>query len=421
MLDVVDAYKTTARNLLNDPDNAEYLANQYTLLSTTTRQPSHLALARRCANIAPTEFIALFNYAAALMKDGQDSRAEFRRALEFAPRDRMAVTFHHLGLAHYDAGEFDVALNYYELAKSHNADEPLVNGSIAIAKMAKGQLREGLYEFEVLNHKPVRKPISESGIPRWKGEDLTGKTVILAHEQGFGDTLQFIRFAPLLKKRCKKLIFSGPEAINGLISDNFEFKAVIGEEGPFKADYVTSCMAAAALMGIEYKDVSPEPYMKAKPLDLPARGKLKVGLSWKGSPGYAMDALRSASLAAFCPLFDMPGTAFYSLQVRPGPQEITNLGLDGFIADLGSTLKDFRDTARAIAAMDVLVATDSANAHLAGALGVPVLMVLGKAQCWRWMRSDTTRWYRGHKIFRQSTVDCWPIEAVRKELEGMLR
>jgi hypothetical protein len=78
-----------------------------------------------------------------------------------------------------------------------------------------GKLREGLHEFEVLHHKPVRKPITDSGIPRWNGEDLTGKTVILAHEQGFGDTLQFIRFAPLLKKRCKKLIFSGPEALSG--------------------------------------------------------------------------------------------------------------------------------------------------------------------------------------------------------------
>jgi hypothetical protein len=102
---------------------------------------------------------------------------------------------------------------------------------------------------------------------------------------------------------------------------------------------------------------------------LPPRGKLKVGISWKGSPGYAMDALRSANLKDFCPLFDLPGAAFYSLQVRPGPQEITNLGLDGFIADLGSTITDWRDTARAIAAMDVIVATDSANGHMAGALG----------------------------------------------------
>jgi hypothetical protein len=420
MTEILEAYKATAAKLLANPDDPEQLSNQYTLLSTTKRSPAQLALAKRCFEVAPDEFIAAFNYAAALMRGGMNSTAVFRRALELAPTDRRAVTLHHLGLAHYDQGEYDTALNYYTLALEARADEPLVKGSIAIAKLAQGKLRDGLYEFEVTNHKPVRKPITDSEIPRWNGEILEGKTVILAHEQGFGDTLQFIRFAPLLKKRCKKLIFSGPEALTGLISDNFEFKAVIGEDGPFKADYVTSCMAAAALMGIEYKNISGEPYMKADPMDLPKRGRLRVGISWRGSPGYAMDALRSASLEAFCPLFDLPGAAFYSLQVNPGPQEITNLGLDGFIADVGSTIKDFRDTARAIAAMDVIVTTDSANGHMAGALGKPVLLMLGKAPCWRWMRSDTTRWYRGHKIFRQSTVDCWPMEAVRAELQGMM-
>lgn len=415
--DIVTAYKRTAASLLNDPDDPEQLSNQYTLLSTTERSPAQLALAKRCANVAPNEFVAVFNYAAARMRCGMDSVSEFRRALELAPDDKKAATLHHLGLAHYDRGEYDTALNWYTLAGSA---EPKVNGSVAIAKLAMGKLKEGLHEFEVIHHKPVRKPISESGIPRWKGESLAGKTVVLAHEQGFGDTLQFIRFAPKLRGMCKKLVFSGPPSLAALIADQFKFTAVIGEEGPFKADYVTSCMAAMALMGIEYKDVSGKPYMKVGPLELPKRGKLKVGISWKGSPGYAMDALRSAELKDFCPLFDLPGASFYSLQVRPGPQEISNLGLDGFIADLGSTFKDWRDTARAIAAMDVLVTIDSANGHMAGALGKPVLLMLGKAPCWRWMRKDASPWYSGHKIFRQSTVDVWPMEGLRKELETML-
>jgi hypothetical protein len=418
--EVVDAYKKTAANLLKNPDDPEQLANQYTLLSTTPRSAAQLAIARRCALVAPTEFVALFNYAASLMRNGQNSVIQFKEALEIAPPDKQAVTLHHLGLAYYDQGQYERALEYYGLALQAKADETLVNGSIAIAKLAMGKLREGLHEFEVKHHKPVRKPITDSGIPRWNGEHLAGKTVILAHEQGFGDTLQFIRFAPLLKQRCKKLIFSGPDVLSGLIGDNFEFDAIINENGPFKADYVTSCMAACALMGINYEDFDGEPYMKSAPMNLPARGKLKVGLSWKGSPGYAMDALRSASLEAFCPLFDLPGAAFYSLQVRPGPQEITNMGLDGFIADVGSTIKDFRDTARAISAMDVLVTTDSANGHLAGALGKPVLLLLGKAPCWRWMRSNETRWYRSHKIYRQSEVDRWPMQEVRSELEKMI-
>jgi len=422
MTELIAAYKQTAAKLLANPDDPEQLSNQYTLLSTTRRSPAQLALAKRCADVAPDEFIAVFNYASALMRGGHDSVDVFRRALEIAPHDRNAITLHHIGLAHHDRGEYAVALRWYELAKSVDPDEPKLCQSIAIAKLALGHLREGLYEFEVQHHIKPRKAITESGIPWWNGEDLAGKRVILTHEQGFGDTLQFIRFAQLLRGRCGYLVFSGPETLAPLIAEQFScFDDVVNEVGPFKADFVTSPMAAAALMGIEYRDVVGLAYMTAKPTKLPARGKLKIGLSWKGSPGYANDALRSAELKDFCPLFDLPGAAFYSLQVRPGPTEISNLGLDGFIADLGSTLTDWRSTARAIAAMDVVVATDSANAHLAGALGKPVLLLLGRAPCWRWMNGDKTPWYVGHKLFRQATVDRWPMEAVRAELQRMMR
>ena len=423
MTEIVEAYKKTAVHLLNDPDDPEALTNQYTLLSTTPRSAAQLAVAKRCAQVAPNEFIAVFNYASALMRCGMESLATFRRALELAPTDRTAITLHHIGLAHHDRGEYEAALKWYELTLSHDTNEPKIHQSIAIAKLAMGRLKEGLYEFEVLHHSKPRKAISKSKIPWWKGESIEGKTVILTHEQGFGDTIQFIRFAPLLRDRCaSRLVLSAPGSLAPLLAEQFDcFDAIIGEEGPFKADFVTSPMAAAALMGIEYKDVNGLAYMTSAPAVLPSRGRLKVGLSWKGSPGYANDALRSASLAAFCPLFDLPGAAFYSLQVRPGPDEITTMGLDGFVADLGSTLTDWRSTAAAISAMDVIVSTDSANAHLAGSLGKPVLLMLGKAPCWRWMSGDRTPWYRNHRIFRQATVDCWPVDEVRRELEVMLR
>lgn len=421
MSEVFEAYKKIAACLLRDPDDPEHLSNQYTILSTTPRSPAQLALAKRAAAIAPNEFIAVFNYASALSRCGLESLPTFRQAFDLAPDDRRALALHHIGLAHHDRGEYETALRYYEQSRALDPNEPKIDHSVAIAKMAMGRLQEGLYEFEVLHHAKPRKPITESGIPWWSGENLAGKSVILTHEQGFGDTLQFIRFAPALRERCGSLVFSGPNALSALIREQFDcFDEVIGEEGPFEADYVTSCMAAMALMGVEYKDVTGLAYMADKPLKLPARGKLKIGLSWKGSPGYANDALRSASLKDFCPLFDLPGAAFYSLQVHPGPQEISNLGLDGFIADLGSTLTDWRSTAAAISAMDVVVATDSANAHMAGALGKPVLLLLGKNPCWRWMQGDTTPWYRSHRLFRTTTVDQWPMAEVRQELERII-
>src|SRR4051812_45268300 len=241
MSEVFEAYRETAKHLLGDPDNPEYLANQYTLLSTTRRGPAQLALAKRCFSVAPTEFIAVFNHASALMRGGRDSLDMFRRALEIAPPDRKAITLHHIGLAHHDRGEYAVAMRWYELAQQADPNEPKLAHSIAIAKLALGHLKEGLYDFEVKHHVKPRKAISESGLPWWSGEPLEGKRVILTHEQGFGDTLQFIRFAPLLKSRVRELVFSGPESLAPLIAEQFEcFDDVINEEGPFEADFVTS-------------------------------------------------------------------------------------------------------------------------------------------------------------------------------------
>ena len=421
MSDIAEAYKQTAIELFKDPDSAEYLANRYTILSTKPRSPAQLAIARRCFECAPNEFIAVFNYASCLSRAGMDGLPYFERALALAPGDQKALALHHIGLAHHDSGNYEAALKYYNMAAEIDPGRRLIGQSMAIAKLAMGKLRDGLYEFEVKHHIKPRKPISESGIPWWAGEELDGKRVIVTHEQGFGDTLQFIRFAPILRGQCRELVFSGHESIAPLIAEQFDcFDDVINEVGPFDADFVTSPMAATALMGIEYDGVSDSPYMTVAPVNLPERGRLKVGISWKGSPGYANDALRSASLTDFCPLFDLPGAAFYSLQVRPGPSEISDLGLDGFIADLGSTFGDWRDTAAAIAALDVVVATDSANAHMAGALGKPCLLLLGKAPCWRWMKGDRTPWYANTKIFRQERVDEWPMLAVRRELEQMI-
>jgi hypothetical protein len=158
--------------------------------------------------------------------------------------------------------------------------------------------------------------------------------------------------------------------------------------------------------------------MMAKPVTLPARGKLKVGLAWQGLHGHRNDHLRSMTLPDLFPLFDLPGAAFYSLQVGADAAPITSLGLDGFIADLGSTFSDWRDTAAAVAAMDVIASVDTGTAHLAGALGKPVILLIGKQPDWRWMRGDTTPWYRNHRLLRKT--DAWPVMEAREILEKML-
>jgi hypothetical protein len=329
---------------------------------------------------------------------------------------------HHIGLAYHDLADFDASLKWYAKALPHIPDERELHASIAIAQMMQGKLAEGLFRYECQHHKPLDRPIYKSGIKRWMGEDLTGKTLICAHEQGYGDGIQFCRVVPKLKERAAKLIWSGPPLLERLITDNFTFDGVMGQEGPFPdADFYCSPISACGALGIEYKDIDGAPYLRSDTQKLPDRGKLKVGISWAGNKDFAHDSHRSMKLKDLMPLFEIPQASFYSLQVGRGTDEIHNAGLDGFIADLGGTLRDWKDTARAIMAMDVMVCTDSANCHLAGALGKPVLLLLPYSCCWRWMRKrNDTPWYKNTTLFRQAIPETWPIGRVKAAIEEML-
>jgi hypothetical protein len=204
------------------------------------------------------------------------------------------------------------------------------------------------------------------------------------------------------------------------VTANFEFDEVVGEDGPFKADYYCSPISICGARRLRYADVEAGPYLDADPIKLPGN-KLKIGLAWAGNVDYAHDHERSMALEELTPLLELPGTQFYSFQVGRGEDDITRLGLDGLIANLGGTFKDWTDTARAVAAMDVVVTVDSGVAHVAGALGKPVLILLPFANCWRWMlfRTDTP-WYASAKLFRQFTPGEWvtPVMRIRAEIDA---
>ena len=419
MNEIAEAYKLTATKLLQDPDDPEQLANQFTLLSARGRGTANLTMARRCAAVAPKEFIAVFNLASAELKAGlyKESIEGFKRALNMAPPDRVRITMQHIGLAWYASGDPNEALRWYEKARELQGDTD-IRQSIAIARLMAGDLT-AMFDFECKYHTPRRKPIAESGVPRWMGQDLAGKTIIVAHEQGYGDTIQFARFIPELN--AGKVIWSGPPSISGLMTDNFAFDEAIGEDGPFEADYYCSPISICGALKVDYASVDPGPYLKAAPFKLP--GKLKVGLAWAGNEDYAHDAERSMALEHLLPLLELPGTQFYSFQVGRGEEDITRLGLDGLIANLGGTFKDWRDTARAAAAMDLMVTVDSGGAHVSGALGRPTFVLLPYANCWRWMRHRVdSPWYASAKLFRQFSPGDWavPVMRIKAEIEGML-
>jgi hypothetical protein len=208
-----------------------------------------------------------------------------------------------------------------------------------------------------------------------------------------------------------------------LVSDQIAVDGIVPLAGPVGGDYVTGSMSFPWRLGIDYGDVSGSPYMDVVPASFPRRGRLNVGLVWRGNPAYGMDVHRSMPFSELCPLFDLNGAAFYSLQVGSASAEFSRLGFDGFVADLAPFARNWRATAQLIKRLDVVVTVDTAVAHLAGALGVPVLMMVTKACDWRWDRnSEKTIWYDSMRVYRQNDQDDWRpcVQRVRKRLKEIL-
>jgi hypothetical protein len=432
-----DKYKAFASQLIRNPDDPEALVNQFAVVSEHKGNDRHyLPIARRAYELSQ-EIGPLFNYGSALHRVG-----EFEKALEIyklcekiAPADWAAKVQHHLGVAYRALGEDRKAAEHY-LKANEIEPNPNILKDRALALLAQGKLLEGLKAFEARREAAVWKLhqagghlISQAKLPdgvvHWEGQDLTGKSVVVYHEEGSGDFIQFCRFIPKLRERgVKSVHLCGPVPnLLDLVADNIAIDGIVPLAGPFECDYVVGSMSLPWRCGVDMDQVNGKPYFKAEPAQVPRRGKLNVGLVWRGNPAYGMDVHRSMAFSEFCPLFDMTDVAFYSLQAGPPSLEVTNLGYDGFVANLEPLAHTWRDTAGLIQALDVVVSVDTACAHLAGALGKPVMILVTNACDWRWNKNNQrTIWYDSARVIRQRKQDDWApcIKAVREQLKEML-
>lgn len=433
----VDKYKAYANQLIRNPDDAMALVNQFAVISDKKEHARfYLPIARRAYELSQ-EIAPLFNYGSALHRAGEFEKALeiYKRCEKIAPDDWAAKIQHHLGVAYRALGENRKAADHYQRAYDIEPN-PNILKDRALAILAMGKLNEGLQAFEVRREAAVWKLhergghlISQAKLPdgvvHWQGEDLTGKTVVVYHEEGSGDFIQFCRYIPKLREfGAARVLLCGPvQNLLELVSDNIAVDGIVPLEGPFECDFVIGSMSLPWRVGCEIHGVEGRRYFSADPASIPRRGELNVGLVWRGNPAYGVDAHRSMSFDNYCPLFDLPGVAFYSLQAGSPSLEVTNLGLDGFVANLEPLASTWRDTARLIQALDVVVSVDTAVAHLAGALGKPVYILVTNASDWRWNRnSQRTIWYDSARVIRQKKQDDWApcIKTVREELKGML-
>lgn len=357
----------------------------------------------------------------ALTRRWSDAEAACRRALTIDGKHRTAL--YNLAGMMWHMERLDEAEYLFREAIAReklNANERF---GLAQMLLSQGRYEEGwrLNEARLApDHEAPTRPWRNATCPQWQGESLAGKALLLIREQGFGDSIQFSRYVPLLKAqgaRSVSILCDAPlkpllETVDGID------RVLLPDESAESFDFWTYFMSVPSYVDTRIDTIPNRlPYLKAPSsrvdtwrARLPGRGP-KVGLVWKGSPANARDALRSLpSLATLRPLAAQTGIAWISLQKGQGEEEIADAPFA--ITALGHDLRDFADTAAIVAQLDLLISVDTATVHVAGALNVPcwVLLPYGSRADWRWLREPeaASPWYpRVMRLFRQRTEGDW--------------
>ncbi len=369
-------------------------------------------------------FYALRRYAEAI--------AAYRRALELNPNyadawANLGTTLHHAG----DIVEAAYALRRaIALAPAHaNA-----HSGLGILLLMRGDLGEGWDEYEWRLRSSERKGPRFPERP-WEGENLARKHIYVQAEQGFGDSIQFARYLPILTARGAKVTLRVHQQLVSLLRESLPGIAVLGDRGtPETYDCDTILLSLPRLLKTRLETIPADvPYLRLPPeavarwqKRLAPMAGFKVGIVWAGNPEHVNDHRRSLDLRLLAPLVAMPGVSFVSLQVGPRAADLRKLNRSKkqkpTIEDLSLALTDFVETAAAAAALDLVIAVDTSVAHLVGALGRPVWLLLPWVTDWRWMLDrDDNPWYPTMRLFRQRKSEDWRqvIARVADELKAL--
>jgi tetratricopeptide (TPR) repeat protein len=330
----------------------------------------------------------------------------------------LAVLHGNLGNALRDIGRPGPAIAAYDRAIALSPGHIELQLNRAHALLRAGRLAEGFaaYEVRLRRAKMVRQSLADA--PVWSGEPIEGKRLLIHAEQGHGDSIQFVRYARLARRRGAKVILECQERLLRLFAAQPEPLAdtIVTNRTPLpEFDLRVPMMSLPACFGTDFDSIPAAPsYLAPVPglrFDLPAApadARLKIGLVWAGNPGHHQDRLRSCALEALRPLLALPETAIYPLQLEVGETERAILSAHPGVVWIDREQRDFADAASAIMQLDLVVTVDTAMAHLAGALGVPALLLLSLGADWRWMVDrDDSPWYPSLRLLRQVRPGDW--------------
>ncbi|ARJ64638.1 hypothetical protein WV31_02595 [Magnetospirillum sp. ME-1] len=308
-----------------------------------------------------------------------------------------------------EAGDLAGAMDVYRAAQG--GGDPRVKMCLGQMLLLHGDYRRGLPLAEY-------RPQPDINGPRWRGQRLNGETVLMRGEQGFGDNIQFVRYAALLAARGARVVVGSPTGLGALLSTAPGVAAAIEPGQAMEApDFQVPMMSLPHVFGTTLQTIPADiPYLRAESglvaqwrERLAAYCGLKVGLVWGGNPEAPYDGRRSPGLAPYLGLLDVPGVTFFSLQKGPAAAQLEGRRLPGHFVDLGPHLTDFSQTAAAMEALDLVISSCTSPAHLAGALGRAVWVVLSSFPDWRWLlQREDSPWYPTARLFRAAHGEGWP-------------
>ena len=361
----------------------------------------------------------------------EESAQNFKKALEIDPNHKNAhLAYYNLGVYYAGKGNILKALEFYKGAVALNKDFFEARWNMGLILLLLGRFKEGWEEYE---YRFKKKSPTDSRVfskPKWGVASLKGKKILVLSEQGFGDSIHFIRYLPLIKEKGAYVILECKKEVRGLFEnfpgiDEFVDKG-INSSSSIAFDFYVHLMSLPGLFNTDINNIPNKiPYLKADPKLVEkfkeqfTGNNFKVGIVWAGNPHQENDKNRSTKFERFKVLEEIPGVLLYSLQKGEASRQLD----DSIVMNMADQINCFSDTAAIIENLDLIISVDTSVAHLAGAMGKPIWTLLTFMPDWRYLldREDSP-WYSSMKLFRQPKSGDWDyvFNEVRKQLFNLV-
>jgi len=416
------------RAIVLAPDKTQAYNNLGVVYKELGRNEEALFAYQKVLELNPNDSAALNNLGNLRrnMGDTTGAIADLKRSITLNPN--YADAYSNLGAIYKENKEFDRAMFYYQKALALNPEHTNAQFDIALMELSKGHYESGWsgYEYRLkMNELLAKTDVYTS--PLWRGESLQNKTIILQTEQGFGDTIMFIRYAPYFRELGAKIIVRTRLELVALFRSIQEVDEIICEEDPLpEHDFYLPLLSCPQRFKTVLQTIPRKfPYLGSPKNGLSfERKSLHVGITWSGSPTNRGHKDRYVGLKILSQLFDIDHISWYSLQIGADSHEIQSFNLHDTIIDKTELLTDFAQTAAFIEALDLVISVDTSVAHLSGALNKKTFVLLSKPAEWRWMQEgETTPWYESLLLFRQEIRGDWqkPILQIKEKLRELTK